>query len=174
MDRVICAFMRAHSVTQLHPTLCNPMNCRPPGSSVLGILQARHWKVKVKVIQSCLTLCDPMHCIQAASSAQGFSSQEYQSGLPFPFPGDLPNPGSNPGLPHCRQILYLLSHYKNTGAGCYFLLQGIIPMKESNPCLLQLLHRQWDSLPLSQLRSPRVIWMVIYLHLYIIMDKDWE
>ena len=28
-------------VTQLCPTLCNPMDCRPPGSSVLGILQAR-------------------------------------------------------------------------------------------------------------------------------------
>ena len=50
MDRVICAFMRAHSVTQLCLTLCNPMNCSPPGSSVLGILQARQWKVKVKVI----------------------------------------------------------------------------------------------------------------------------
>ena len=27
--------------TQLCPTLCDPMNCRPPGSSVHGILQAR-------------------------------------------------------------------------------------------------------------------------------------
>ena len=26
---------------QLCPTLCNPMDCSPPGSSVLGILQAR-------------------------------------------------------------------------------------------------------------------------------------
>ena len=28
-------------VTQLCPTLCNPINCNPPGSSVHGILQAR-------------------------------------------------------------------------------------------------------------------------------------
>jgi len=28
-------------VTELCPTLCNPMDCRPPGSSVYGILQAR-------------------------------------------------------------------------------------------------------------------------------------
>jgi len=28
----------------------------------------------------------------------------------FPFSWDLPNPGINPGLPHCRQILYQLSH----------------------------------------------------------------
>ena len=29
----------------------------------------------------------------------GFSRQEYQSGLPFPSPGDLPNPGIEPGSP---------------------------------------------------------------------------
>ena len=28
-------------VAQSHPTLCGPMNCSPPGSSVHGILQAR-------------------------------------------------------------------------------------------------------------------------------------
>ena len=32
----------------------------------------------------------------------GFSRQEYWSGLPFPSPGYLPNPGINLGLPHCR------------------------------------------------------------------------
>ena len=36
----------------------------------------------------------------------GFSRQEYWSGLPFLSPGDLPNPG----LLHCRQILYQLSY----------------------------------------------------------------
>ena len=35
-----------------------------------------------------------------------FSRPEQWSGLPFPSPGDLPNPG----LLHCRQILYQLSH----------------------------------------------------------------
>ena len=33
----------------------------------------------------------------------GFSRQQYWSGLPFPSPGDRPNPG----LPHCRQMLLL-------------------------------------------------------------------
>ena len=36
--------------------------------------------------------------------------KEYWGGLPFPSPGDLPDPGSNPGLLHCRQTLYPLSH----------------------------------------------------------------
>ena len=39
-----------------------------------------------------------------------FSRQDHWSGLLFPSPGNLPNQGSNPGLPHCRQILYQLSH----------------------------------------------------------------
>ena len=30
--------------------------------------------------------------------------------MPFPSPGDLPDPGSNLGLPRCRQRLYHLSH----------------------------------------------------------------
>ena len=29
----------------------------------------------------------------------GFYRQEYWSGLPFPFPGNLPNPGMEPGSP---------------------------------------------------------------------------
>ena len=40
----------------------------------------------------------------------GFSRQEYWSGLPFSSPGDIPDPGIEPRSPHCRQILYHLSH----------------------------------------------------------------
>ena len=35
------AIKKKSEVTQSYPTLCNPMDCRPPGSSVHGILQAR-------------------------------------------------------------------------------------------------------------------------------------
>ena len=41
-----------------------------------------------------------------ASLSMEFSRQEYWSGLPFPSPGDLLNPGTELRLPHCRQILY--------------------------------------------------------------------
>ena len=58
------------------------------------------------VAQSCLVLCDPKGA--QLLCPWGFSRQEYWSGLPCPPPGDLPK--SNPGLPHCRQILYCLSH----------------------------------------------------------------
>ena len=49
-------------------------------------------------LQSCTTLCDPMDCSPPGSSV-GFSRQGYWSGLPFPSPGDLPNPGIEPRSP---------------------------------------------------------------------------
>ena len=68
---------------QSWPTLCDPIDGSPPGSSVLGILQARtlewvaisfsnawKWKVKVKS-QSCPTLSDPMDCSLPGSSVHG-------------------------------------------------------------------------------------------------------
>ena len=48
--------------------------------------------------------------IGPGSSVHGFSRQEDCSGLPFPPPGDLPNPGIKPSLLHCRRFLYCLSH----------------------------------------------------------------
>ena len=43
--------------------------------------------------QLCLTLCDSVDCSPQAPLSLEFSRQEYWSGLPFPSPGDLPNPG---------------------------------------------------------------------------------
>ena len=43
----------------------------------------------------------------------GFSMQEYWSGLPFPSPGDLPNPGIEPRFPTLQGILYHLSHQES-------------------------------------------------------------
>ena len=56
-------------------------------------------KVKVLVTQSCLTLCDSMEVAHQAPLSMEFSRQEYFSGLPFPSPGNLPNPGIKPGSP---------------------------------------------------------------------------
>ena len=40
-----------------------------------------------------------MDCTLPGFSVHGFSRQEYWSGLPFPSPGDLPDPGIEPGSP---------------------------------------------------------------------------
>ena len=41
-------------------------------------------------------------------------------------------------------------------SGCRFLLQGIFPIQELNPCLLYLLHWQAGSLPLALPENPRL------------------
>ena len=53
-------------------------------------------KVKVLVSQSFLTLSDPWTIAHRASLSMELSWQEYWCGLPFPPPGDLPNPGAEP------------------------------------------------------------------------------
>ena len=52
----------------------------------------------VLVTQPCSTLCDPTNCLWDSLS-MGFSMQEYWSGLPFPSPEELPNPGIEPWSP---------------------------------------------------------------------------
>ena len=49
---------------------------------------------------SCVRLfTTPWTVAHQASSSMEFSRHEYWSGLPFPSPGDLPNPGIEPGSP---------------------------------------------------------------------------
>ena len=68
-------------------------------------------KVKVLVTQSCPNLCDPMdYAAHQTPLSMKFYRQEHWSGLPFPSPGDLLTQGLNLSLPHCRKILYCLSH----------------------------------------------------------------
>ena len=63
-------------------------------------------KVKMKIAQSHLTLCDPMDCILTCNP----SGQNTGVGNLSLLQEIFPNQGSNPGLPHGRQILYQLSH----------------------------------------------------------------
>ena len=55
--------------------------------------------VCVLVTQSCPTLCDPVDYSSQASLSMGFTRQESWSGLPFPPPGDLPDPEMEPRSP---------------------------------------------------------------------------
>ena len=51
------------------------------------------------VAKSCPTLATPWTVVWHAPLSVGFSRQKYWSGLPFPSPGDLPDPGIEPGSP---------------------------------------------------------------------------
>ena len=56
-------------------------------------------QVKVKSLSHVQLFATPWTVDYEASPSMGFSRQEYCSGLPFPSPGDLPNPGIKPGSP---------------------------------------------------------------------------
>ena len=65
-----------------------------------------HWlswvcfkKVKVKSVSCVQLFANPWTAAYQALSSMEFSRQEYWSGLPFPSPGDLSNPGIEPRSP---------------------------------------------------------------------------
>ena len=92
----------AAKLLQSCPTLCNPIDGSPPGSPVLGILQARtlewvaiscsnawRWKVKGKSLSHVQLLATPWTAAYQPAPSMGFSRQEYWSGVPLPSPPNL-------------------------------------------------------------------------------------
>ena len=66
---------------------------------VLKDLEGLHGGGGGLVAKLCPTLATPWTIAHQAPLSMGFSRQEYWSGLPFPSPGDLPNPGIEPRSP---------------------------------------------------------------------------
>ena len=96
------------------------------GYSVLWRLSPCVWKcpaegkVKVKATQSCPTLCDPMDCIYSPWNSPGQNTGVGNLSL---LQGIFPTQGSNPGLPHCRQIPYQLSHQGSPAKRVWLLIR---------------------------------------------------
>ena len=97
------------------PTLCDPIDSSPSGSSIPGILQARtlewvaisfsnawKWKVKVKLVSHVWLFVTPWSAAYQAPPPMGFSRQEYWSGVPFPSP-DLLLPFSKTLIPNVQR-----------------------------------------------------------------------
>ena len=63
-------------------------------------------------VKSCPTLCNPMHCSLPCSSVHGIFQARVLEWVAISFSRQriFPTQESNPGLPHCRQTLYHLSH----------------------------------------------------------------
>ena len=69
--------------------------------------------VSTKSLQSYLTLWDPMDCSSPGSSVHGmFQAGVTRVACHLLLQGIFPTQGSNPGLPHCRQMLYHLSQMR--------------------------------------------------------------
>ena len=82
------------------------------------------WGKKVKSLSHVRLFATPWTIAYQGPLSMGFSRQEYWSGLPFPSPGDLPNPGIEPrspalqadtlpseppGKPLCGELLFIQS-----------------------------------------------------------------
>ena len=62
-------------------------------------------------VKSCPTLCTPMHWSSPGSFVHGIHQSRILEWVAVPTSrGSSLTQGSNPGLPHCRRILYQLSH----------------------------------------------------------------
>ena len=59
---------------------------------------------EAKSLSRVLLFATPWTVTYQAPLSMGFSRQEYWSGLPFPSPGDLPDPGIKPGSPADRHF----------------------------------------------------------------------
>ena len=62
-------------------------------------------KVEVKWLSPVRLFATPWTVAYQAPPSMGFSRQEHWSGVPFPSPGALPDPGIEPSLPRWKQTL---------------------------------------------------------------------
>ena len=62
------------------------------------LVEVAKLKVKMLVAQSCLTVCNPMDCSPSGSSIHRTLLARTLEWVPFPSPGDLPDPGIKPRL----------------------------------------------------------------------------
>ena len=98
-------------VAQLCPTLCHPMDCSPPGSSVQGILQARNWSglPRPPPGDSPNPGIEPRSPTLQADSVPSEPTRKPKNtavGSLSLLQGIFPTQKSNQGLLHYRQILY--------------------------------------------------------------------
>ena len=94
-----CKDSLVHSLIQGAPTMRQDLRAQwSPRHSTFMFL----WDLsprKVKSLSHVRLFATPWTVAYQVPPSMGFSRQEYWSGLPFPSPGNLPNPGIEPGSP---------------------------------------------------------------------------
>ena len=87
---------------------------------ILGIVNMMRYCAMIMLwvcvqLLSCVQLFETLWTVtHQAPLSLGFSRQEYLSGLPWPSPGDLPDPGNKPGSPALQANALRLSHQSFT------------------------------------------------------------
>jgi len=120
----------------------------------------------------------PWTAAYQASPSMGFSRQEYWVGCHFLLQGIFPTQGSNPGLSHCRQTLYPLSHQGSPHRSSFlfqtrFLFIPLFPPPYIHSLLIMhcLIMNDWNKKKCYYLENP-LMWvlrcysMFMYVFLY--------
>ena len=107
--------VKCAAVTQIFPLVVMSVTFSPTLFSFSFSVSFAYFtlkKVKVWVTQSCPTLCNPMDCSPPGSSVHIIPSQGKNTGMGSHslLQGIFLTQALNPGLLHCRQILYRLSY----------------------------------------------------------------
>ena len=95
----------------------------PHASAVLTI------RAPCSVMSNCAS---PWTIARQAPLPVEFSRQEYWSGLPFPTPGDLPNPGSNPHLLH--HLLWQVGSFTTVPPGSPLTISDLCSLSHNTFC----------------------------------------
>ena len=114
---------------------------------------------KVKLLSP--ILCDPMDCSLPGSSVHGIFQARVLESVAIPFArGIFLTQGSNPGLPHCRQMLYHLSHQGSPNLFNWRIITVLwwfLPYPDMNQPLVHMCAPQLEPPPTSvPTPSPRV------------------
>ena len=117
------------------------------------------------------TLCNPWTVTRQAPLLMEFSGQEYWSGLPCPPPGDLPNPGIEPGSPALQEGSLpseLLSHGVNGFLEVWWL-SNLMLQRWRNGRHSMLKHSDWNNNAVgwaddggSRDKRPGLFWLLVF------------
>ena len=178
------------------------MDCSPPGSWVHGIFLGMNTGIGCHflclITQSCPTLCNSMDCSPPGPSVhEDFPGKNTGMGCHALLQGILPTQESNLGFPHCRRILYPLSHQGSPAisssrgssqprnqtqapriAGGLFIdwatreaqpfpPPGDLPNPGTEARSLHLLHWQVHSLPFAPWEAHMCIYLDVSLSIYL-------
>ena len=136
-------------VVQSCPTLCKPMDCGPPGSSVHGDSPGRNTGVGCcALLQEIFPTQGPnpghLHCRQILYHLSHQGSKNTGVGSLSLLQGIFPTQELNQGLLHCRWILFQLSYQGSLNLQsppfwpCGWRLTALTPGVPDNLCALRL------------------------------------
>ena len=133
------------------------------------------WGKKLKLLSCIRLFATPWIVAYQASPSMGFSRQQYWSGLPFPSPGNLPDPGIEPTSPALAGRFFTSETPGKPYTYCLSILYIVVYISGSHNCNLPLypfLSHLVTTCLFSISVSPFLF--CIYIHFYCFLDSTYK